>query len=305
MEHWLSKSSVDGDLNYLYISDDVNNVAMDTPDKVLCMFFIYFEYKVAGFLVAFSHILGFECPFGSCLFFSPTSLHPLLSSSALRMPSPLSYPQNYFPLKGLCLVSWHLHYFQINTHKNWELRSMSEKDRVNLSSGPASPCLIYFHLHLCFIFMDDWVSIVCMCHILSADGHLVWFCFLAAVNRAAENLGVTGFESFGYASGAAQQIYVGILVRVFREAAAPCSTVAVPLDPPPTMTRVHLSPHFHRCSLSLVFLRKTILTWVRWNLRFILFVFLWWIKMLDTFSNFYSPFFLLLRTTCSVHWLIY
>lgn len=113
-----------------------------------------------------------------------------------------------------------------------------------------------------------------MCHILSADGHLIWFCFLAAVNRAAENMGVTGFESFGYASGAAQQIYVGILVRVFREAAAPCSTVAVPLDPPPTMTRVHLSPHFHRCSLSLVFLRKTILTWVRWNLRFILFVFL-------------------------------
>lgn len=45
MEHWLSKSSVDGDLNYLYISDDVNNVAMDTPDKVLCMFFIYLNTK--------------------------------------------------------------------------------------------------------------------------------------------------------------------------------------------------------------------------------------------------------------------
>lgn len=57
--------------------------------------------------------------------------------------------------KGLCLVSCHPHYFQINTHKNWKLRSMSEKEHVHLSSSPASPCLIYFHLHLCFIFMDD------------------------------------------------------------------------------------------------------------------------------------------------------
>lgn len=157
MEYWLSKPSVDGDLNYLYISDDVNNVAMDTPDKVLCMFFIYFEYKVAGFLVAFSHILGFECPFGSCLFFSPTSLHPLLSSSALRMPSPLSYPQNYFPLKGLCLVSWHLHYFQINTHKNWELRSMSEKDRVHLSSSPASPCMDDGYISIFTYVSSSWM----------------------------------------------------------------------------------------------------------------------------------------------------
>lgn len=39
------QSSVDGDLNYLYISDNVNNVAMDTPDNVLCMLFIYLNTK--------------------------------------------------------------------------------------------------------------------------------------------------------------------------------------------------------------------------------------------------------------------
>lgn len=39
------QSSVDVGLTYLYIRDNVNNIAMDTPDRVLCVLFTYLNTK--------------------------------------------------------------------------------------------------------------------------------------------------------------------------------------------------------------------------------------------------------------------
>lgn len=147
-----------------------------------------------------------------------------------------------------------------------------------------------FHFH-------GWLNFHCVCvpHSLCWwTSSLVLFpcrCEQGSREHGCASISVTGLESFGYASEVAQQIHVGILVLVFREAAAPISTVAVPLDTASNNDEGSSFPHLPQCSLSLVFLLKTILTWVRWNLKVILFVVLWWIKMLDTFLNSYSPFF--------------
>ena len=127
-------------------------------------------------------------------------------------------------------------------------------------------------------------------------GHLSCFQVLARTNNAAMNIGKHmslwyDWASFEYISksdiaGSWGRLYLNFLRKCHTDIQRNCTNLHYQQQ----HRSVPFTPHPLQHKLSSVFLILTILTGVRWNLRAVLFEFLWWLKMLSISLSVFQSF---------------